>query len=70
MLFDAGDSAAAPRFAPGARVEVRNHFDGSWAGGFEIENEDPAGYALRRLSDRSVLPSRFGPGDIRTAGAA
>jgi hypothetical protein len=70
MSVDPIDPAASRRLAPGARVEVRNHFDGSWAGGFEIADKDPGGYWLRRTSDRVVLPSRFSPGDVRTVGAA
>lgn len=70
MSLDPLDPAATRHLAPGVRVEVRNQFDGSWAGGFEIADEDPGGYRLRRTSDRVVLPSLFSPGDVRTAGIA
>lgn len=70
MNVNPSDPATSPRFGPGARVEVRNHFDGSWAGGFEIEDQDPSGFWVRRISDQAVLPSQFNLGDIRSAGAA
>ena len=56
-------------FERGTQVEVRNHFDESWASGFEIAEalvdtgEDV--YRLRRVSDRVVLPADFFPTDIR-----
>jgi hypothetical protein len=37
-------------------VEVRNRYDGRWAEGFEVIEERPAGYLLRRRSDGAVLP--------------
>ena len=56
-------------FERGTQVEVRNHFDESWASGFEIAEatvetgEDV--YRLRRVSDRVVLPADFFPTDLR-----
>jgi len=56
-------------FARGTPVEVRNHFDESWASGFEIVDtrvetgEDV--YRLRRVSDRVVLPADFFPDELR-----
>lgn len=50
---------------PGARVEVRSRFDGSWARGFEIAEAGADGYRLLRLSDHAVLPVVFGEDDIR-----
>lgn len=50
---------------PGARVEVRSRFDGSWARGFEIADAEAGGYRVRRLSDHSVLPVLFAEDDIR-----
>ncbi len=47
---------------PGARVEVRNRFDGSWAPGFEVVEDAGDGYRLRRCSDGAMLPITF-PGD-------
>jgi len=47
------------------RVEVRNHFDGAWSSGFEVDARRPDGYSLRRLSDRVVLPRIFTACDIR-----
>jgi hypothetical protein len=65
MSSSMDESAFGPGLASGARVEVRNHFDGGWSGGFVIEAPLVEGYSLRRLSDRSVLPRVFTPGDIR-----
>jgi hypothetical protein len=63
---------------PGARVEVRNRFDGSWSAGFEVaealpplgaEAGTPAGdgvaYRVRRLGDGSVLDATFRPEEVR-----
>lgn len=51
---------------PGARVEVRNRFDGSWAPGFEIaEPMAGDGWHVRRLSDGRVLPSSFPREELR-----
>jgi hypothetical protein len=50
---------------PGAPVEVRNHFDGRWAKGFEITSCSADGYRVRRLSDGRELPTVFDGHDIR-----
>lgn len=52
----------------GTAVEVRNEFAASWRGGFEIAAATPAGYRVRRVSDRYVLPADFGPQRLRRAG--
>jgi hypothetical protein len=58
------------RWPNGARVQVRNRFDGSWASGFEVERQGESGddlrasYLLRRISDGSVLPIAFDEGEI------
>jgi hypothetical protein len=56
-------------FARGTPVQVRNHFDESWASGFEIvEARSKTGedvYRLRRVSDRVVLPADFFPNELR-----
>ncbi|MBS1848892.1 MAG: hypothetical protein JST73_11500 [Actinobacteria bacterium] len=49
----------------GARVEVRNTFDGSWSRGFEVVGRDEGGYRIERRSDRAELPERFAPADVR-----
>ena len=46
-------------------VEVRNRYDGRWGGGFQVAEETPSGYRLRRLSDGSVLPEEFSAEDVR-----
>lgn len=53
------DDLRAPVLVPGARVEVRNRFDGAWAEGFEIAGAATGGWEIRRLADGSVLPSVF-----------
>lgn len=50
---------------PGTRVEVRERFAGKWARGFEIAEVDGGGYRLRRISDGSLLPTRFAPDVVR-----
>ena len=65
MTFSPNETAFEPGLPSGVRVEVRNHFDGSWCGGFEVDALRHDGYSLRRLSDRSVLPRVFTPCDIR-----
>ena len=49
----------------GARVEVRNQFDGSWSAGFEVAAHTGSGYRIRRRSDGSVLPADFDDEDVR-----
>jgi hypothetical protein len=52
---------------PGTPVEVRSHFGQCWASGFElVETVDrPAGYRIRRRSDRAILPAVFAREDVR-----
>ena len=50
---------------PGARVEVRNRFDGSWSAGFAVEAATVAGCQVRRLSDGSLLPLVFPHHEVR-----
>lgn len=65
MSWRTNESVFEPGLASGARVEVRNHFDGSWSGGFQVEEMVAEGYSLRRLSDHTVLPRPFTPEDVR-----
>ena len=65
MNWSTDETAFEPGLASGASVEVRNHFDGSWSGGFQVEASHVEGYSLLRLSDRTVLPRVFNPDDIR-----
>ena len=48
----------------GTPVRVRNTL-GSWAGGFEVEGVDKAGYLLRRVSDGALLPTPIGPAQVK-----
>jgi hypothetical protein len=57
-----------PRLTPGVDVEVRARFDGGWKRGFEIAAIENELYRIRRKSDGAVLPSAFGPADVRTTG--
>ena len=65
MSWNTEESAFEPGLASGESVEVRNHYDGSWSGGFQVEASHPEGYSLLRLSDRTVLPRVFTHADIR-----
>jgi hypothetical protein len=48
----------------GTRVRVRNTL-GSWAGGFEVESVDKAGYLIRRVSDGALLPTPIGTAQVK-----
>jgi hypothetical protein len=54
----------------GTRVEVRTRFDRRWSTGFEVDAvlaaEEGPRYRIRRRSDDSVLPSDFGPDEVRS----
>jgi hypothetical protein len=56
--------------AVGAPVEVLQHYNERWTGGFEVARIDWSGaepaVALRRRSDGSVLPTTFNLRDVRT----
>ena len=41
---------------PGARVEVRDGFEGLWHKGYVVESVGPDGYVIRRTRDDSLLP--------------
>ena len=59
------DSQPRPDLAVGTSVEVRSHFRGDWASGFEVAEATHEGYWVRRLSDRYVLPVAFLSLDVR-----
>ena len=61
---DDGQHAAEP-LRPGARVEVRNAFDGSWSRGFTVLSVDGDRVRLLRRSDRTELPATFGTDEVR-----
>ena len=46
-------------------MEVRNRFCASWSGDFEVAERAGNGYRVRRRSDGYVLPTVFGPGEVR-----
>jgi hypothetical protein len=57
---------------PGTSVAVFSRFSASWIGGFEIASslddrfdDRYDRYELRRMSDRTVLPTSFSVDDIR-----
>ena len=66
VVADRASRSSGSAFRVGAQVEVRDRFQGSWSGGFEIAGLIPGGYALRRLSDRSVLPVAFADRVLRS----
>jgi hypothetical protein len=57
--------------AVGTSVEVLQHYNERWTGGFEVAHIDVEGgeatVALRRRSDGSILPATFHPRDVRLA---
>ena len=55
----------ADALAKGDKVEVRNHFDGQWARGFEVIEVAEAGLRVRRLSDGEELPVTFAVEEVR-----
>ena len=61
------------RAATSTRVDVRSRFDGSWVPGFEVAEvrELEAGrlFRLRRCSDGLLLPTHFGPEEVRPPAA-
>ena len=56
-----------PGLAVGTAVEVRNRFCASWSDDFEIAERAGNGYRVKRRSDGYVLPTVFGPGEVRLA---
>jgi hypothetical protein len=50
---------------PGAPVEVRNRFVGSWSAGFAVDHAEADGYVIRRVSDGQSLPATFRPDEVR-----
>jgi hypothetical protein len=57
-MADSGapDVVAGPSIARGTQVEVRSTLDGSWQGGFVVEEVTATGYRLRRQMDDVLLP--------------
>ena len=74
--YHRGMEPAARMVDPGTRVEVRTRFDRRWSTGFEVDAVLPAGdggsgdealrYRIRRRSDDSILPTDFGPDEVRS----
>jgi hypothetical protein len=58
------------RATTSTHVEVRSRFDGSWVPGYEVaevrEVDAVRLFRLRRCSDGLVLPTHFGPEEVRT----
>jgi len=61
----APDPNARPPLAPGTQVDVRNHYQGTWARGFEVAEVTDQGYRIRRLSDGTILGELFSRDDVR-----
>jgi hypothetical protein len=51
---------------PSQIVEVRNRYDGRWTEGFEVVEERPTGYVVRRRLDGATLPE-LPSKDVRAA---
>jgi hypothetical protein len=58
-------SVGLSAFSVGTSVDVRNRFIGTWSHGFEIAALVEAGYMIRRLSDRSILPDVLAFDEVR-----
>ncbi|CAN5665973.1 hypothetical protein BH10ACT1_BH10ACT1_17390 [soil metagenome] len=54
----------------GEPVEVYSAFEQDWTAGFVIHDIRDGGYALRRLSDGSLLPAPTAPTDLRAVVAS
>jgi hypothetical protein len=50
----------------GAAVEVRSRFVGKWCHRFEIADHVAAGYVIRLVSDRAVLPAVITHDEVRS----
>lgn len=51
----------------GTSVEVRSRFERTWHGGYVVHELSSEGITLRRESDETILPSLFGPDEVRKA---
>jgi hypothetical protein len=58
-------NSTTPHLPPGAPVEVRNRYVGSWSSGFTIDHPEAGGYVIRRTSDGQSLPATFRPDEVR-----
>ena len=61
--------ATVEDLAPGAEVEVRTHYQASWARGFEVASVEGDRVRVRRRSDGSVLPTAVDRSDVRRRAA-
>ena len=52
---------------PGQAIDVWSPSNRDWAHGFVLAATTDEGVRVRRLSDGSVLPALFDPGDVRPA---
>jgi hypothetical protein len=57
--------AVAEKVTIGTHVEVRNLYLHEWSRGFQVAGIVGDAYLIRRVSDGSILPRSFAPGDIR-----
>ena len=60
----------AEELAPGAEVEVRTHYQASWARGFEIAFVEGDRVRVRRRSDGSLLPTAVDRAEVRPRAAS
>ncbi len=66
MADQPGADRLPRELSAGTKVEVRNRFDGTWAGGFVVDGTDDEGrYRVVRRSDGAALPSPFDRDDLR-----
>ena len=63
--MNAQPRSAAAVLPAGTRVEVTNHFTGTWTGGFEVIGLLGDGCRIRRLSDGTTIPTAFDLSEVR-----
>jgi hypothetical protein len=64
-VIDRSDISELVDVAPDMEVEVRTRFTGEWAVGFGVVAVLDGGVKIRRHRDGAVLPTLFGPDDLR-----
>ena len=64
-LFTIARDNRGGEIPPGTDVEVRNHFVGTWACGFDLVAIDGDRVRVSRRSDGAVLPVSLARSDVR-----
>jgi len=67
LAYDSGYMHDLSNIRVGTSVEVRSRFEQTWLDGYTVESISDGGLELKRESDGFVLPSLFGPDEVRKA---